>query len=134
MKEKITKSEQDWKQELTDEQYRVLRQKGTERAYTGKFYLNKEKGLYICGGCGNELFSSDTKFDSGCGWPSFYAPVNSENVRMVDDTSYGMKRIEVVCNTCDGHLGHVFNDAPQTPTGLRFCINSVSLDFDKQDR
>jgi len=121
----------EWKKKLTKEQYHVLREKGTELPFTGKLLHNKEKGNYICAACGSELFSSDTKFDSGCGWPSFFA-ANGNNVVLKEDNSLGMHRIEVMCKICGGHLGHVFDDAPQTPTGRRFCINSVALNFKKK--
>ena len=119
-----------WKKKLTPEQYHILRQKGTERPWTGPFLENKEKGMYECAGCGNELFSSDTKFDSGCGWPSFYEPLNSSAVKEHKDTSHGMIRTEITCANCGGHLGHVFEDGPN-PTGLRYCINGGALGFGK---
>lgn len=124
--------EENWKKKLSEEQYRVLRQKGTERPYTGKFLNNKEDGTYTCAGCGSELFDADTKFDSDCGWPSFYDVKDNQNVKEIRDTTHGMIRVEVVCANCEGHLGHVFNDGPRDKTGLRYCINSVSLDFDKE--
>jgi len=120
-----------WKDKLTPEQYHILREKGTEAPFSGKLLHNKETGTYVCHACWTELFSSDTKFDSGSGWPSFYDVKNSKNVRLVADNSHGMQRVEVQCGTCGSHLGHVFNDAPQTPTGMRFCINSAALDFKK---
>ena len=126
MKPKIEKSEEDWKKELTPEQFQVCRMKGTERPFTGEYYKTKEAGIYKCAACGHELFDSDTKFDSGTGWPSFYKPLNQENVATEEDSSYGMSRTEVMCNNCGAHLGHVFPDGPR-PTGLRYCINSVSL-------
>lgn len=126
--EKINKSEEEWRQQLDAETYRVLREKGTERPFTGNFYLHDESGLYRCAGCDAELFSSETKFDSGCGWPSFSEPIKSDAVKEIADHSFGMKRIEVVCAACEGHLGHVFPDGPG-PNGLRYCINSVSLGF-----
>ncbi len=130
MSEEIKKTEEEWKKELTPEQYYVCREKGTERAFTGKFYATKDKGMYKCSACGNPLFSSDTKFDSGTGWPSFYMPVDSANVKIKSDFSHGMIRTEVMCAKCGSHLGHVFDDGPK-PTGQRYCINSVSLDLDK---
>ncbi len=129
----MQKSEEDWKKKLTKEQYHVLREKGTERAFTGKLLNNHENGMFVCAGCGAELFSSDTKFESGTGWPSFYQPANQQNVGEKADNSWFMHRTEVFCNKCGGHLGHVFEDGPQ-PTGLRYCINSLSLDFMKQDK
>ena len=125
------KTEDEWKKELTPEQYRVLREKGTESPYEGKYFKHNEKGIYTCAGCGTELFSSDTKYDCPSGWPSFYTPYNNSNVSELTDKSHGMIRTEVTCSKCGGHLGHVFNDGPQ-PTGLRYCINSVSLDFKKK--
>jgi peptide-methionine (R)-S-oxide reductase len=127
--EKVQKTEQEWRSELSPEEYEVLREKGTERAFTGAYWDNKGEGVYRCKGCGAELFTSDTKFDSGTGWPSFYAPVDEENVATEEDRSFFMKRTEVNCSRCGGHLGHVFEDGPN-PTGLRYCINSCSLDFD----
>jgi len=127
----IIKSEDEWKKELTPEQYRVLRQCGTEPAFTGKYYKNKEKGVYVCAACGAVLFSSDTKYDSGSGWPSFYDAINKDAIIEEVDTSYGMRRIEIKCARCGSHLGHIFPDGPK-PTGLRYCVNSVSLDFQKE--
>ena len=118
-----------WKEKLTPEQYRILREKGTEAAFTGKFYKHHEKGIYVCGGCGVELFSSDTKYDSGSGWPSFWDAAKSDAVKLHDDSSHGMLRIEATCANCGGHLGHVFDDGPKEKTGKRFCINSACLDF-----
>lgn len=130
LQQKIEKSEEEWEKDLTPEQYRVLRKKGTESPFSGNLYHNKEKGVYACAACGQELFSSDTKFDSGTGWPSFWDAIESGRVRALPDNSSSMKRTEVVCSRCGGHLGHVFDDGPK-PTGARYCINSVSLDFKK---
>lgn len=129
MVEKVEKSEDEWRAELTPEQYEILRNKGTERAFTGELLENKETGMYVCAACGAPLFASDTKFDSGSGWPSFWEPVGDDRVETHEDTSHGMRRIEVTCASCGGHLGHVFPDGPN-PTGLRYCINSVSLGFE----
>ena len=129
---KISKPDEEWKKILTSEQFDVCRKKGTERAFTGIYWDTKDSGTYNCSCCGTELFSSDTKFDSGTGWPSFFKPLDEENIEFVEDGSYGMKRVEVNCKNCGGHLGHVFDDGPN-PTNMRYCINSVSLDLDKSN-
>jgi peptide-methionine (R)-S-oxide reductase len=126
----MKKTNDEWKRELTPEQYRVLRQKGTERAFTGQYWDNHQAGTYYCAACHQELFKSETKFESGTGWPSFYQPVVDSAVDIVSDSTLGMIREEVVCGRCGGHLGHVFNDGPE-PTGLRYCMNSISLQFEK---
>lgn len=122
-------TDSDWKEKLTEEQYRVLRQKGTEAPFTGKLFNNHEEGMYKCAACGQELFSSDTKFDSGTGWPSFDNPVNRDHVELRQDNAHGMTRTEVICKNCGSHLGHLFEDGPRNTTGQRFCINSCALEF-----
>lgn len=125
---KVVKSEEEWKKQLTPEEYQVLREKGTERAFSGDLWDNKKKGTYICAACKQPLFSSKTKYKSGTGWPSYWEPITKDAVAEESDNSFGMIRTEVLCGSCGGHLGHVFDDGPQ-PTGLRYCINSVSMDF-----
>jgi peptide-methionine (R)-S-oxide reductase len=133
MDDTAKKIDRDWKKELSPEQYHVLREKGTERAFSGAYVNTKEPGKYLCAACGTELFSSETKYDSGSGWPSFWAPISESNVATEEDKSFGMRRVEVHCANCGGHLGHIFDDGPN-PTGLRYCINSASLRLDKEKR
>lgn len=132
MKDKSNLPEDGWRKKLSPEQYRILREKGTELAFTGELLHNKKKGIYVCAACGNELFSSETKFDSGTGWPSFDNPKNKENIELKKDFSHGMIRTEVICAKCGGHLGHLFTDGP-TKTGKRYCINSCALDFKEKE-
>lgn len=128
----MTVSDDEWKDKLTPEQYKVLREKGTEAPFSGKLLHEKGTGDFVCAACGVVVFKSDTKFDSGSGWPSFYDPASTDAVRLIEDRSHGMRRVEVTCANCGSHLGHVFNDAPDQPTGMRFCINSTCLDFKKK--
>ena len=129
MSDKVVKTDEEWRRELTPEQYRILREKGTERAFTGAYWSSHEQGTYVCAGCGNPLFSSRAKFESGTGWPSFYEPLGPERVESHRDETHGMDRTEVVCSRCEGHLGHVFPDGPADAGGLRYCINSAALEF-----
>ncbi len=133
MTEKINKSDAEWRAELTPEQFAVLRQQATERPFTGKYVNTKTPGTYLCAACGQPLFASDTKFESGSGWPSFWDVVNQGNVELKQDVSHGMRRIEAVCSRCGSHLGHVFEDGPRETTGLRYCINSAALSLEPQD-
>jgi peptide-methionine (R)-S-oxide reductase len=130
--DKIEKTDEEWRRSLTPEEYRVLREKGTEHPFTGEYERSKEKGTYLCAGCGNPLFSSETKFESGSGWPSFYQPLSGESIATEEDDSHFMERTEVLCNRCGGHLGHVFDDGPK-PTGQRYCLNSVALKLQKDE-
>ena len=132
MSYQVQKTEEEWKNALGDEAFRVLRLKGTERPFTSEYETLWEAGTYVCKGCGQELFSSETKFDAGCGWPSFYKGIDSSRIKEIPDLSHGMNRVEVVCSACGGHLGHVFTDGYGQPTGLRYCINGVSLGFKKK--
>lgn len=130
--DKVRKTDEEWRTQLTPQQFSVAREKGTEPAFTGEYWDNHEKGIYRCVCCGAELFDSNTKFESGTGWPSFYAPVDKEKLTLEEDNSYGMRRVEVICAQCDAHLGHVFPDGPR-PTGMRYCMNSASLNFLKKE-
>jgi peptide-methionine (R)-S-oxide reductase len=132
-KREIEKSDAEWRKTLTPEQYRIMREKGTERAFTGVYVDNHDKGIYRCAACGEPLFDADTKYDSGSGWPSFFQPLEAGKVDTEEDTTHGMRRTEVMCKKCGAHLGHVFNDGPR-PTGLRYCVNSASLEFEKKDK
>jgi peptide-methionine (R)-S-oxide reductase len=133
MPKKIVRSDAEWREQLTPEQYNITRKKATERPFTGEYDKTKDEGTYLCSCCGTELFSSENKYDSGSGWPSFWAPANGENVRMESDETHGMERTEVLCSACDAHLGHLFDDGPN-PTGQRFCINSASLKLEKKEK
>ena len=130
----IQKTEEEWKDQLSDFEYEVLRNKGTERPYSSEYETLWDEGIYVCKGCGTELFESKTKFDAGCGWPSFYQSIDKKVIKEILDTSHGMVRTEVVCAKCGGHLGHVFNDGYNQPTGLRYCINGISLGFKKKEK
>lgn len=133
MQQKIKLSEEEWKRKLSEEQYHVLREKGTERAFTGKYNVHTDKGIYTCAACGSELFTSDMKFDSHCGWPSFDKEIAGGKIEKQLDKTFGMVRTEIVCANCGSHLGHLFNDGP-TNTGMRYCVNSLSLDFKDQEK
>lgn len=126
---RITKTNREWREQLSDQQYHILREAGTERPFTGEYVDTEDDGTYVCAACGNELFSSETKFHSGSGWPSFWEVISKGNIELREDSSYGMRRTEVLCARCDGHLGHLFTDGPRDKTGLRYCINSAALDF-----
>ena len=130
---KLNKTEREWQRELSPEEYRITRQKGTEPAFTGQYWNTKQQGTYVCRCCGTELFTSDTKYDSGSGWPSFYRPVNAGAIDEQEDSTHGMTRTEIICHNCDAHLGHVFEDGPQ-PTGLRYCVNSASLQLKTEEK
>lgn len=130
---KVNKTDREWQRELSPEEYRITRQKGTEPAFTGQYWNTKQHGTYVCRCCGAELFSSDAKYDSGCGWPSFFRPVNGTIIEEHEDLTHGMVRTEIVCHDCEAHLGHVFEDGPQ-PTGLRYCVNSASLQLKTQEK
>ena len=130
---KLNKTEREWQRELSPEEYRITRQKGTEPAFTGQYWNTKQQGTYVCRCCGTELFTSDTKYDSGSGWPSFYRPVNAGAIDEQEDSTHGMTRTEIICHNCDAHLGHVFEDGPQ-PTGLRYCVNSASLQLKTKEK
>ena len=130
---KLNKTEREWQRELSPEEYRITRQKGTEPAFTGRYWNTKQQGTYVCRCCGTELFTSDTKYDSGSGWPSFYRPVNAGAIDEQEDSTHGMTRTEIICHNCDAHLGHVFEDGPQ-PTGLRYCVNSASLQLKTNEK
>jgi len=133
MARRVMKSEAEWKEQLSPEQFEIMRRKGTERAFTGRYWNTKAPGVYRCAACGAELFSSDSKYDSGSGWPSFWAPIDEANVELADDFSHFMHRTEVLCASCGGHLGHVFDDGP-APTGLRYCINSAALQLEPKEK